>query len=141
VIAVGATNKKGQRWTKSDYGNYIDLTAPGDLIYSTYHDLDNVYHGYTYMSGTSMAAPFVSGVAGLLLSVAPNLSAQDIEDALFFGAEDLGSAGWDPEFGHGRVNAMHSLLSPVPDLVEALGEITNPNQHMGVFLPMLGKTN
>jgi hypothetical protein len=36
---------------------------------------------------------------------------------------------------------MGSLLSPVPGLVEALGEITNPNQHMGVFLPMLGKAN
>jgi thermitase len=141
VIAVGATTKKGLRWSKSDYGSYIDLVAPGDLIYSTYHDMDNIYHGYTYMSGTSMAAPFVSGVAGLLLSVGPKLSAADIEDALLLGAEDLGAEGWDPEFGHGRVNAMGSLLSPVPGLVEALGEITNPNQHMGVFLPMLGKAN
>jgi subtilisin family serine protease len=139
VIAVGATTQKGLRWSKSDFGTYIDLVAPGELIYSTYHDFDNVYHGYTYMSGTSMAAPFVSGVAGLLLSVAPILSAEDVQEALILGAEDLGDENWDPEFGHGRVNAMGALMSPVPGLVEAVGEITSPDQEGVLFLPALGK--
>src|SRR5690606_41041254 len=60
VIGVSATTASGERWTRSNFGSFIDLSAPGDLIYSTYHELDNVYGGYTYMSGTSMAAPFVS---------------------------------------------------------------------------------
>jgi subtilisin family serine protease len=134
---VGATTKNGDRWAKSDYGSYIDLVAPGHLIYSTYHNLHNDYHGYTYMSGTSMAAPFASGVAGLLLSVAPLLDANDVEEALTLGVDDLGAKGWDPEFGHGRVNAMGSLMSPVPGLVEAVGGISNPDQQVELFLPVL----
>jgi cell wall-associated protease len=99
--------------------------------------LENIYRGYTYMSGTSMAAPFVSGIAGLLLSVAPNLSAEQVTDAMILGAEDLGTVGWDAEFGHGRVNAMGALMSPVPGLPEAVGEITDPNQELVMFLPSL----
>jgi thermitase len=135
VIAVGATNSKGERWAKSDFGSYIDLSAPGELIYSTYYKLNNIYRGYTYMSGTSMASPFVSGVAGLLLSVEPKLSAQQVADALIFGAEDLGPEGWDGEFGHGRVNAMGSLLSPA--LAEAIGEIIRSDQEVRIYLPVL----
>jgi len=138
VIAVGATTSKNTRWSKSDFGEYIDLTAPGELIYSTYHNLNNIYHGYTYMSGTSMATPFVSGVAGLILSVAPELSADDVTQALILGTDDLGVAGRDDDFGNGRVNAMGALQSPVPGLVEAMGEITHPDQELVMFLPVLG---
>lgn len=113
VIAVGATTIDGERWSKSDFGSYIDLTAPGDLIYSTYNKLDNLYHGYTYMSGTSMAAPFVSGVAGLLISMEPKLTAAEVTAALEKGADDFGPTGWDADYGHGRVNAYTSLTSLV----------------------------
>jgi thermitase len=137
VIAVGATNGKSKRWSKSDYGSYIDLVAPGELIYSTYYNLDNIYHGYTYMSGTSMAAPFVSGVAGLILSVAPALGAEDATEALMLGAMDLGPEGKDDEFGNGRVNAWGALQAPVEGLVEAVGEITGPTQQLTIYLPVL----
>jgi subtilisin family serine protease len=137
VIAVGATTRKGELWSRSDYGSYVDLVAPGEAIYSTYHDLDNLYQGYTYMSGTSMAAPFVSGVAGLLLSVAPKLKAGDIAEALILGAVDLGEPGKDAVFANGRVNAMRSLKAPVEGLVEAVGEITGPSQDVRLFMPSL----
>lgn len=139
VIAVGATTRNDKRWEKSDYGSYIDLVAPGDVIYSTYNNLHNIYHGYTYMSGTSMAAPFVSGVAGLLLSVAPKLSADDVTQALILGVDDLGRPGKDKQFGYGRVNALKSLRAPVDGLVEAVGEISQPRQESYIFLPMLGR--
>jgi thermitase len=135
VVAVGATTRSGKLWAKSDYGSYIDLVAPGDVIYSTFNNLHNIYHGYTYMSGTSMAAPFVSGVAGLLLSVAPKLSATDVTEALILGAEDLGRRGKDSQFGYGRVNAMKSLRAPIEGLVQAVGEISQPKQY--IFLPAL----
>jgi len=82
-----------------------------DSIYSTYNNLDNICHGYTYMSGTSMAAPFVSGVAGLLLNVAPKISAADVTKALMMSADDLGSPGKDIELGYGGVNAMKAFES------------------------------
>jgi subtilisin family serine protease len=142
VIAVGATNNLSERWSRSNFGSYIDLVAPGSLIYSTFNDLENIYHGYTYMSGTSMATPFVSGVAGLLLSANRELSAQEVTDAMIGGAEDLGTAGWDIDFGFGRVSALGALMLPTVGLVDNLGsdsETTEPEpaQTLKMFLPVL----
>jgi thermitase len=141
VIAVGATTITGERWSRSNFGSYIDLVAPGALIYSTYYDLNNIYHGYTYMSGTSMAAPFVSGVAGLLLSATRDLSAQQVADAMMAGAEDLGAGGWDTDFGNGRVSAMGALKLPVLGLTDKLGHVESPSQSVTLFLPVLSNHN
>jgi subtilisin family serine protease len=141
VIAVGATTNTGERWSRSNYGSYIDLVAPGALIYSTYFDLNNLYHGYTYMSGTSMAAPFVSGVAGLLLSANPTLTTQELTDAMISSAENLGAAGWDADFGNGRVNAFNALKSPDVGLAEKLGSVDTPSQRVLLFLPVLSNQN
>ena len=137
VIAVGATTDQDVRWSRSNYGSYIDLVAPGALVYSTYNDLDNMFHGYTYMSGTSMASPFVSGVAGLLLSANSELTVQQVTDAMIAGAEDLGAAGWDADFGNGRVSAMGALKSPFAGLTEKLGSLDVPSQSVTMFLPVL----
>jgi subtilisin family serine protease len=63
--------------------------------------------GYEAISGTSMAAPFVSGVAALLAS--KGLSATDITSCIVRTATDLGSAGRDPIYGHGLVNAARAV--------------------------------
>jgi subtilisin family serine protease len=139
VIAIGATTRKGELWSRSGHGSNVDLVAPGESIYSTYHNMQNAYHGYTYMSGTSMAAPFVSGVAGLLLSVAPKIHAEDVAEALILGAVDLGKPGKDDRFANGRVNAMGALMAPVDGLVEAVGEIALPTQDTRLFMPVLSK--
>jgi subtilisin family serine protease len=141
VIGVGATNYEGLLWEKSNFGKNVDLTAPGEVIYSTYHDLNNAYFGYTYMSGTSMAAPFVSGVAGLLLSVEPSLNVEEVTEALILGADDLGAEGRDDLYGYGRVNALGALMSPVrglSEVVEVIDQHPNePAQGMVMFLPSL----
>ncbi len=133
VLAVSATSAQDGWWTLSNYGDFVDLAAPGDLVYSTYHDLDNTYGGYAFMSGTSMATPLVSGLAGLLLSLEPNLNAEDVATLLQDGAEDLGTSGRDPYYGYGRINAQRSLSL----LIE-----TNPTANPGngahqTFLPVV----
>ncbi len=63
VIAVGALAPNGHKCSFSNYGSWVDISAPGYDVYSTY-----AQSGYGYMSGTSMACPHVSGVAALVLS-------------------------------------------------------------------------
>jgi thermitase len=62
------------------------------------------------MSGTSMATPFVTGLAGLIKSKYPTMRPLDVKRAIESSADDLGRAGFDPEFGHGRVNLGKALL-------------------------------
>lgn len=131
VIAVTATDAADVRWERSNFGAFVDLAAPGNLIYSTFHQMDNLFGGYTYMSGTSMAAPFVAGTAGLLLSMEPALPAAQVTEALIWGADDLGPAGWDPKYGYGRINAYRTLHAPV---VQAVGEVVAPHT---LYLPAL----
>ncbi|MFM7078684.1 MAG: S8 family peptidase [Bacteroidota bacterium] len=81
-IEVGATDILGQMAEFSNYGSKsVDILAPGVNIYSTMPG-----GTYDYESGTSMAAPVVSGVAALLWSVYPELTVQELHSALMTGA-------------------------------------------------------
>jgi subtilisin family serine protease len=61
------------------------------------------------LSGTSMASPHAAGVAALVLSKNPRLSVDQVRAVMRASAEDLGTPGWDPVFGHGRVNAKRAV--------------------------------
>jgi subtilisin family serine protease len=106
TIAVGASDKFDLRWEYSNYGEDIDLVAPGVQILSAYF-LDR----YAYMNGTSMAAPHVSGVIGLLRSMFPNKTVEVLRTILTASADDLGDPGWDIYYGAGRLNAFLALRS------------------------------
>jgi subtilisin family serine protease len=99
VIAVGAVDESYCRVDTSSTGEQLELTAPGERIYSTFRG-----GGYAYLSMTSAAAPHVSGVAALLVScgVTSNEAIRNVLDA---SAEDAGSEGKDSEYGYGIVNA------------------------------------
>lgn len=105
VIGVAATNDVDNRASFSNYGSYVDVSAPGVDIYSTWR----ATAGYGYMSGTSMASPFVSGLASLLWSRYPAAGATQIAAAIQNSAVDLGTAGWDQYFGWGRIQAVEAL--------------------------------
>jgi hypothetical protein len=114
VFAVSATTRQDERWPWSNYGDYVAISAPGDTIFSTYPDLNNEYGGYLYMSGTSMAAPFVAGLAGLVLAQDPTRSALDVTRLITSTAVDLGEPGWDPQFGYGRIDPVAALTAESP---------------------------
>lgn len=104
VISVGATTSKDKRAAFSNYDSSVDITAPGDYILSTFPK-----NQYAYMSGTSMAAPIVTGVAALIWSNEPKLSKVAVEYRLYDSAVDLGTKGKDIYYGNGRVNAKKAL--------------------------------
>jgi thermitase len=114
VLAVSATDADDQRWVLSNMGEYIDLAAPGHAVYSTYNDLQNYYSGYNYMSGTSMAAPHVAGLAGLLLSQKSTRSAADLYDIMTKTADRLTVSTRDLYFGYGRINVARALAYDAP---------------------------
>jgi Subtilisin-like serine proteases len=99
VIAVSAIDSTGTAPMWSSDGDEVELAAPGVSIYSTF-----LNDGYAAESGTSMATPFVSGVAALIKSENPSLSSQEIRSLLYSNAIDLGDSGKDPVYGFGLVN-------------------------------------
>ncbi len=109
AIAVGATNEDDEYWTLSNYGAWVDVTAPGASIWSTYWDRNTGTNTYGFMSGTSMAAPHVSGLAALLLSYRPTLSAADVRAIIEQTAVDKGVTGFDIYYGWGRMDAGAAL--------------------------------
>lgn len=113
VISVGGSARKDEHLFLSNWGvESVDVHAPGALIYST-----TPIHNYEDMSGTSMSAPHVSGVAALIASKFPEASNQEIKDRILYSAdkkEDLR----DKSVSGGRLNAFRSLevdeIGPAP---------------------------
>jgi len=76
ILTVGALDYTEAPPSWSNYGSLIDIWAPGVSVLSA---AANTGSGLTYMSGTSMACPHVSGVAALMLEARPTWSPQDVE--------------------------------------------------------------
>jgi len=100
VIAVGASDSNDNVAGFSNQGPFLDVVAPGVAVLSTY-----LRGGYTYMSGTSMATPHVSGLAALIWSTAPTIAADRVAQAIIQTARDLGNPGWDSTNGYGLIDA------------------------------------
>jgi len=117
AIAVAATDRNDQRAYFSDYGPEIDVAAPGVEIYSTLWTPPN-NHTYGYKMGTSMSVPHVAGLAALLWSVCPELTNTEVRSVIESTAKDLGSPGWDPYYGYGRIDAEKAIeyAGPPPTL-------------------------
>ena len=112
ALAVAATDRADNWATFSNHGPEVDLAAPGVEIYSTWPWLD----GYFTKSGTSMAAPHVSGVAALVWSHWPAWSSDAVSEQITGTAVDVADPGWDPLTGWGRLDAAAALEAPpLPD--------------------------
>lgn len=126
VVAVSATTSNDTRAGFSNYGDWIDLSAPGSSILTTVRG-----GGYGSASGTSFASPLAAGLAALILSANTTLSNAQVVETLEQHADDLGEPGFDPDFGWGRINAYESLVAaadipPQLDTTEPLVSITSP---------------
>lgn len=126
VLSVTALDRDGAVDTYSNYGATVDLAAPGSGILSTVPD------GYAYMTGTSMAAPQVAGVAALVDSVAPGA---DIESILMASARDSGPVGWDARYGSGIVSAQAAVQTACPACSGIQQVPQSPVQAQSVAVP------
>jgi len=102
-LAIARFSSRGPSGCPSE--SFPTVVAPGVDVVST----DLSYGGmalYSTHSGTSLAAPHVSGVAALLLSAFPDLSPEQVDHALARGAQDLGAAEADDDYGAGVVDAV-----------------------------------
>jgi type VII secretion-associated serine protease mycosin len=100
VMAVGASDANDQLADFSFWGSWLDVVAPGVEILSTVPD-----GGYRSEDGTSMASPFVAGVAALVRSRFPGMRGPDVKRRIEATCVDLGNPGMDDHFGHGRIDA------------------------------------
>lgn len=104
VIAVTAIGPDNSLFPKANRGAYVDLAAPGvDVITPA------MGGGYAIVSGTSVAAAHVSGVAALILERRPNIGPESLRALLFDTAVDLGVPGPDLEFGAGLIEPVTAL--------------------------------
>jgi subtilisin family serine protease len=104
TLAVAATDRLDGHASFSTQATYVDVAAPGASIVSSY-----VGGGYATLNGTSMAAPYVTGLSALILSRYPSYGPEQLARAIVNNADDLGATGYDTNFGCGRIDAYRSL--------------------------------
>lgn len=141
VITVASTNRNDERSTFSNYGDWINVSAPGTQIASTFPN-----NQYFYLSGTSMAAPHVAGVAGLIASYMPGLTNEEVKARLIAGVDNINEQ--NPDYIGllgGRINAVKALLmsdtgtppTTITDL-ETVGHIAEDHVWLQLTVPDVG---
>ncbi|MFC2085859.1 S8 family serine peptidase, partial [Bacteroidota bacterium] len=136
--AIGALwlDKEGlRRGSRASFGTGVDVGAPASFVFTTLMPspdesldgppADSVLYGYR--SGSSLAAPQISGAVALLRSVDPDLSPASMKAILTSTALDLGDPGWDHETASGRVDIAAALGLPYPASVS----ISSPQHNAG----------
>jgi len=103
VLTVAATTSQDQKASFSNHGEVVDVAAPGAGIYSTY-----LPETYTYKDGTSMATPFVSGLAALVWAKYPSYTPDQVAAAIMDNAKDLGDL---TKYGCGRIDAGSTVIT------------------------------
>ncbi len=111
AIAVGAFDESLSRATYSNIAGYVDVSAPGSNILSTWSTSSN---SYAVASGTSMATPYASAEAALIISENRSLSPAAVTAILESTARDAGAPGVDPSFGHGLIDPAAAVLAAMP---------------------------
>ncbi|MCW3132978.1 MAG: S8 family serine peptidase [Methanophagales archaeon] len=124
VLAVGAIDKDNRRASFSNYGDYKHVMAPGVDIRSAYIGSD-----YADMDGTSMATPFVSGLAALIKSADSHLSPEEIVETIRQTATS--HSEYNIEYGYGVIDAYSAIKKIIPEplipTIDPCGRIVEGN--------------
>lgn len=125
VMAVTPTDENDHKAYFADYGDWIDICAPGVNIFTTWDE-----DGYTYLSGTSLASPVVAGVALLVKAQNPHFTPDSLEQRLKLTAVNIDSLnpGYQGLLGAGRVDAYLALFPFEIRLRPKQGPIVIPPQ-------------
>lgn len=126
VVSVSGTTSGDAKASWSNFGATVDVSAPGASIYTTTKG-----GGYGSVSGTSFSSPITAGLVALIWSANPTLTNAEVVDILLQNTDDLGAAGFDETFAHGRINAFKSAsvaksFAPQPDVTAPTATITSP---------------
>lgn len=110
VISVASTTTNDSKSGFSNYGSWIDVSAPGSAIRSTYFN-NNLQPTYANLQGTSMASPMVAGLAGLVWSVNPEMTQTQVVDCVVNTADNIDNANGSfiGQLGTGRINAFEAV--------------------------------
>lgn len=157
ILVVGAINNQGSRWhipanppqnsnpKGSNYGPSLDVVAPGSNVLT----LGGHSSGYGYASGTSLAAPYVSAIAALILSENPCLSVKAVNSIIEETSRKIGgysysttalrpNGNWNNEMGYGLVDAYaavrkaQTLYLQNIEEANAAGHMQHPHSHRAV---------
>ena len=110
VVSVAAIDESGQRASFSNYGTGLDLSAPGTRI-DTLNGGNNQLNNVHSLQGTSFSTPFVSGIAGLLLSAEPGLTNVQLWNILNMTAVQPVGNGYNKDYGWGVVSARNAIAA------------------------------
>ncbi|OAH53850.1 hypothetical protein AWH48_11295 [Domibacillus aminovorans] len=100
VISVGAVNNKKTRASFSSYNSYVDVTAPGEGVYTA-----APFQRYEYVNGTSFSTPITAGILSIAKAIKPNLTVNEASNLIKSTSDDLGQKGYDSQYGYGLINA------------------------------------
>ncbi|WP_343348961.1 S8 family serine peptidase [Terrisporobacter petrolearius] len=105
VIVTSASDQSDEIAYFSNYGNTVDVAAPGyEILTCSYKG------GYTEENGTSLSAPHISAIAALIKLADPNITPAKVESLIISSSEDFGEKGWDKYYGHGIPNMSKALV-------------------------------
>ena len=131
MVAVSATTSADQKASWSSYGRFVDVSAPGENIWTTTRG-----GGYAAVSGTSFASPVTAGVVALIRAANPSLTPTELETVLEGTAVDpVSGSDWHSYFGWGRIDAAAAVQLAMNT---AAGDTQPPSAV--IFSPTTGNT-
>ncbi|MBK9459717.1 MAG: fibronectin type III domain-containing protein [Sphingobacteriales bacterium] len=126
VVAVGATDQSDYKASYSNYGSWVDITAPGSYIHGI---LCTGPSNYGIKSGTSMATPMAASLAGLMKSYNPAITPAELRTCMYNSADNLDALNptYVGKMGAGRINAQGAVVCALPSACITPYNLTTSN--------------